>query len=103
MGYEDAIAALADPSRRAILDRLRQGALPVGVIAKDLPISRPAVSQHLRILTDAGLLVVRKDGNRRLYALSPGGAADLRTYIDSLWGNAFDAYLSQAKSTQKEE
>jgi len=92
MTYEDAIAALADPSRRAIVDRLRAGALPVGAIATGLPISRPAVSQHLRVLSDAGLLTVTCAGNRRLYALSPQGVAALRRYLDTLWDDAMACF-----------
>ena len=92
MNYEDAIAALADPSRRAIVDRLRGGALPVGAIADGLPISRPAVSQHLRVLTDSGLLVVEAQGNRRLYGLSPEGVAALRRYLDGLWDDALASF-----------
>lgn len=92
MNYEDAIAALADPSRRAIVDRLRSGALPVGAIAEGLPISRPAVSQHLRVLADSGLLTVQASGNRRLYALSPEGVAALRAYLDTLWDDALACF-----------
>ena len=92
MDYQSAIAALADPSRQAIVERLRGGPLPVGRIAEGLPISRPAVSQHLRVLSDAGLLSVRAEGNRRLYALSPDGVAALRRYLDALWDDAFTAF-----------
>ena len=92
MDYQSAIAALADPSRQAIVERLRRGPLAVGRIAEGLPISRPAVSQHLRVLSDAGLLSVRADGNRRLYALSPDGVAALRQYLDALWDDAFTAF-----------
>lgn len=92
MDYTVAIAALADPSRRAIVDKLRSGALPVGAIAQDLPISRPAVSQHLRVLSDAGLLNVQADGNRRIYGLSPEGVAAIRAYFDTLWDDALACF-----------
>ena len=92
MDYTDAIAALADPSRRAIVDKLREGPLPVGAIASDLPISRPAVSQHLRVLSDAGLLHVQAAGNRRIYGLSPEGVAAIRAYFDTLWDDALAAF-----------
>ncbi len=97
MNYEDAISALADPSRRAIVERLRSGALPVGEIADGLPISRPAVSQHLRVLSDAGLLFCESHGNRRLYAISPEGVAALRAYLDSLWDDALTCFETAAK------
>ena len=96
MIYEDAIAALADPSRRAIVERLRTGALPVGQIASDLPISRPAVSQHLKVLSDAGLLTCDVQGNRRLYAISPDGIAALRAYLDCLWDDALACFAKAA-------
>ena len=97
MDYETAIAALADPSRRAIVDRLRDGPAPVGAIADGLPISRPAVSQHLRVLSDAGLLTATADGTRRLYALSPDGVAALRAWLDTLWTDAMTAFAEAAK------
>ena len=92
MNYEEAIAALADPSRRAIVEKLRAGALPVRSIADGLPISRPAVSQHLRVLTDAGLLEAEARGNSRYYAISPEGVAALRRYLDGLWDDALACF-----------
>lgn len=94
---EAILAALADPTRRAIVTRLRTGALPVGALADGLPVSRPAVSQHLRVLSDAGLLEVRQSGTRRLYHLSPEGVAALRQYLDVLWGDALAGLLSAAR------
>lgn len=99
MTYESAIAALADPTRRAILDRLRAQPLAVGELARDLPVSRPAVSQHLRILTDAGLLSVTTEGTRRIYALSPEGVAQLRAYVETLWDDALTAFGEDAFDT----
>lgn len=103
MNYEDAIAALADPSRRAIVDRLRQGPSPVGEIADELPISRPAVSQHLRVLSDAGLLTCSSCGNKRLYALSPEGVDTLRRYLDSLWDDALACFANAAIDAKEQE
>jgi DNA-binding transcriptional ArsR family regulator len=103
MNYEDAITALADPTRRVIIDRLRSGALPVGAIAKGMKISRPAVSQHLRVLSDAGLLTVTPQGNRRLYAIAPDGVDDLRRYLDSLWDDALAAFTQAAADQAKEK
>ena len=91
---EAALEALADPTRRAIVARLRQRPLPVGVIARDLPVSRPAVSSHLRILSDAGLVTHRSVGTRNLYALRPEGFANLRGWLDSLWGDALTAFAA---------
>lgn len=102
MDYENAITALADPTRRVIIDRLRSGALPVGAIAKGMNISRPAVSQHLRVLSDAGLLTVTPAGNRRLYAIAPEGIAGLRAYLDTLWDDALSAFARAAEEKAKE-
>ncbi|MDP5084702.1 MAG: metalloregulator ArsR/SmtB family transcription factor [Yoonia sp.] len=102
MTYLDAIAALADPTRRVIIDRLRSGPLPVGAIAKGMDISRPAVSQHLRVLSDAGLLTVTPEGNRRLYAIAPEGVDALRRYLDTLWDDALAAFARAATEKAKE-
>lgn len=97
MTYEMTIAALADPTRRLVLDALRAGPLPVGALAQKVPVSRPAVSQHLRVLTDAGLLTVRCKGTRRLYSIDPRGADDLRRYLDTLWDDVLAAYARAAR------
>ena len=97
MTYEMTIAALADPTRRAILDALRTGPLPVGRVAAGLPVSRPAVSQHLKVLSDAGLVAVTCQGTRRLYAIDQCGADDLRRYLDRMWDDALAAYTKAAK------
>jgi len=101
MDYQDAITALADPTRRDIIDRLRGGALPVAAIAQGMPISRPAVSQHLRVLSDAGLLTVTPAGNRRLYAIAPEGVDGLRKYLDTLWDDALTAFARAAHEKAK--
>ena len=101
MTYEKAIAALADPTRRAILAQLKGAPKPVGILATRLPVSRPAVSQHLKVLCDAGLLQVTPKGTRRLYGLAPRGAAELRAYLDSLWDDALDAFAVRAKDIAK--
>ena len=85
MTYEMTIAALAAPTRRAILACLRDGALSVGRIADGLPVSRPAVSQHLKVMSDAGIVAVISVGTRRLYTIAPKGADDLRRYLVSMW------------------
>ncbi len=103
MTYEDAISALADPTRRAILDRLRAGPAAVGAVAEGLPVSRPAVSQHLRVLSDAGLVTMTPAGNHRLYSLAPTGIDSLRHYLDSLWDDALAAFqrATEEKAKQK--
>ena len=87
--------ALGDPTRRAIFEQLRRGPRAVGEIAGKLPVSRPAVSQHLRVLKEAGLVTERRDGTRRLYRLDPDGLGELRDYFDQFW----DAALADFKAT----
>jgi DNA-binding transcriptional ArsR family regulator len=100
MAYEDAIGALADPTRRAVFERLRHGPRPVGEIARGLPVSRPAVSQHLRVLRQAGLVRERRDGTRRYYSVDGAGLADVRSYIEGFWGEALDAFKAAAESDE---
>ena len=88
--------ALGDLTRCAVFERLRHGPLAVGALARDLPVSRPAVSQHLRILKHAHLVVDRPEGNRRLYALNPAGVEALRAYFDRFWDQALAAYKRAA-------
>ncbi len=106
MTYENTvaskIAALADPNRRALLERLRAGPLAVGALAGELPISRPAVSQHLKVLSDAGLLIVEPKGSRRLYRLAPRGLDDLRAWLDGLWDDALAGFAARAREIAKE-
>jgi len=89
--------ALGDPTRRAILERLRGGAKAVVELAEGLPVSRPAVSQHLRVLEDAGLVVARRHGTRRLYRLDPDGLDELRAALDSFWSDALAAFAAAAQ------
>jgi len=89
--------ALGDATRRAILARLSRGPMPVGELARGFPVSRPAISQHLRILKDAGLVVDRPEGNRRLYGLNPEGFDSLREHFDRLWSRALDAFKNKAE------
>jgi DNA-binding transcriptional ArsR family regulator len=87
-----ALNALGDPTRRRIFERLADGPLPVGRLARDLPVSRPAVSQHLKVLKDAGLVVDRQIGTRRLYSVDPGGVDAVRSYLDRFWERSLEAY-----------
>jgi DNA-binding transcriptional ArsR family regulator len=84
--------ALGDPTRREILDRLRQGPSSVGALADALPVSRPAVSQHLKVLTTAGLVGHRQDGTRHVYHLDPAGLDALRTWLDGFWQDALGSF-----------
>ena len=97
MAYAEALSALADPTRRTVFERLRSGPRPVGELAAGLPVSRPAVSQHLRVLKDAGLVRERTEGTRRFYSIDPRSLEDLRAYFDSFWDDALAAFKQQAE------
>ena len=99
----DGFAALADPTRRAVFEHLRRGPRPVGDIARALPVSRPAVSQHLRVLKEAGLVTERKEGTRRLYRIDPDGLAAIRDYFDDFWNEALAAFKATAESEGREQ
>ncbi len=88
--------ALGDPTRRAVLELVRSHERPVVDIARHLPVSRPAVSQHLRVLKEAGLVRDRQDGNRRLYSVDPRGLAALRDYLGRFWDTALAAFAEAA-------
>ncbi len=88
----DPFAALGDPTRRAILERLAVRPRPVGELASELPVSRPAVSQHLKVLKDAGLVIDREEGTRRIYRVQPDGIEKLRSYLDGFWKTALAGY-----------
>jgi DNA-binding transcriptional ArsR family regulator len=87
-----AFEALGDPTRRAVFEAVAIGPHPVGGIAAGLPVSRPAVSQHLRVLKEAGLVRDRRDGNRRVYSVDPAGLAALREYVERYWDRALAAF-----------
>jgi len=99
MAYATALAALSDPTRRLVLERLIAAPRPVGEIAEDLPVSRPAVSQHLKVLKGAGLVTERRVGTRHVYAANPQALGELRAYIEAMWR---DALASIAKTIDKE-
>ena len=98
-----ALRALQDPTRQAIIDRLRRRPRAVGELAGELPVSQPAVSQHLAVLRDAGLVTARREGRRRVYALRPEGLAPLRAYVESMWEDALAAYAASFGSDPDEE
>jgi DNA-binding transcriptional ArsR family regulator len=97
----EALGTLGDPTRRAIFERLANGSCAVVELARDLPISRPAVSQHLKVLGDAGLVTHRQAGNRRLYQLDPKGVAALREYLDEFWNRSLAAFKAAAENDGK--
>ena len=93
-GHELVLDALGDPTRRRILARLRQGPCAVGELAAGLPVSRPAVSQHLRVLGRAGLVTSRREGTRNLYAAAPEGLAELRRWVDGMWSDVLGGFAA---------
>ena len=99
MAYANALAVLADPTRRQVFERLRGGPRPVNMIAAGLPVSRPAVSQHLKVLKDAGLVEERSEGVRRIYSLRREGLLELRAWLDSFWGDALEAFRLEAEKS----
>ena len=101
MAYRNAIDALGDPTRRAIFERLRSGPLAVVDIADELPVSRPAVSQHLRVLREAGLVTERREGTRRLYRIDPDGLGEVRDYFDDFWNEALAAFKATAEEERR--
>ena len=98
----DGWTALGDPTRRAIFERLAEQPRAVGELAGELPVSRPAVSQHLKVLKEAGLVVDRPVGNRRVYQLDPDGVGALRAQLDGFWTKALAAFKAAAEQPTKE-
>ena len=98
---QEALQALGDPTRREIFERLTAGPLAVGELAQELPISRPAVSQHLRVLKDAGLVFDRPAGTRRVYQVDPAAVAALREYFDSFWSHALESFRAAAEEQEQ--
>jgi DNA-binding transcriptional ArsR family regulator len=96
--YDKAFDALGDPTRRAILEQLIRGPLAVGELARRVPVSRPAVSQHLRVLKEARLVQDRESGARRIYQISPEGIAKMRAYLDTFWERALEQLKASAEN-----
>jgi DNA-binding transcriptional ArsR family regulator len=103
MTYPAALTALADPTRRTIFERLADRPCAVVELASELPVSRPAVSQHLKVLKDAGLVIDRPAGNRRIYRVDPQGVAALRTYLDQFWSRSLQAFKDTVEQHDKEK
>ena len=102
MAYGTALQCLSDPTRRRVFERLRSGPLAVGAIAKGLPVTRPAVSQHLKALKDAGLVRDRAEGARRVYYIDPDGLGELRRWLDQFWDDALEAFRREAEAHAEE-
>jgi DNA-binding transcriptional ArsR family regulator len=98
----DAWSALGDPTRRAIFERLAERPCAVVELAGGMPVSRPAVSQHLKVLKEAGLVIDEPAGNRRIYRISPNGLADLRSDLDRFWRGALAAYKTAVEQPEQE-
>jgi len=98
----DGLAALGDPTRRAIFEHLADRPYAVGELARELPVSRPAVSQHLKVLKAAGLVVDRSAGTRRIYQLDPDGVDALRAYLDQFWNRALAAYKTAVERQEED-
>ena len=96
----DQFTALADPTRRKLFERLARRAVPVGELARGIEISRPAVSQHLKVLKLAGLLTVRKHGTQRIYAVDPKGVEAMRAYLDKFWDRALQQFKLEAERSE---
>lgn len=103
MTYSDALTALADPTRRSVFERLAGGDRSVGEIAAELPVSRPAVSQHLRVLKEAGLIGERRVGTRRYYSLRRDGLVELRDYVEGFWEEALASFKRAAERGEEDE
>jgi DNA-binding transcriptional ArsR family regulator len=97
-----AFVALSDPTRRAVFETLAGGPRAVGEIARDLPVSRPAVSQHLKLLKEAGLVTDRSEGTRRIYQIDPAGLGAMRAWLDQFWESALAAFAAEVERTEKE-
>jgi DNA-binding transcriptional ArsR family regulator len=97
MPYDQALSALGDATRRAVLEQLRRGPASVGEIADRMPVSRPAVSQHLKVLKDACLVIDEADGARRVYAVDPHGLAEIRSWLDRFWDQSLQAFKAEVE------
>jgi DNA-binding transcriptional ArsR family regulator len=97
MAYSNALTALADPTRRHVFEQLRSGPKPVGRIAEAMPVSRPAVSQHLKVLKEAGLVREHREGARHLYEIDPKGLGALRRWLDQFWLSALDTFQAEVE------
>ena len=101
MAYDKALAALSDPTRRAVFEAVAKQPQSVGALAQGMPVSRPAVSQHLKVLSDAGLVEVSAKGTRRIYKLRVEGVAELRAYLDQFWDKVLLAFSEEVEKLEE--
>src|ERR1700687_3186083 len=101
MGYQEVFEALGDETRRRVFEQLRGGPVAVGEIARALPVSRPAVSKHLRVLADAGLVRYQSAGTRNLYQVDPRGLGEVRTWLDGFWDEALRRFAEQVQRDRR--
>ena len=102
MTYKAALQCLSDPTRREVFERLRGGPKSVGVLAAGMPVSRPAVSQHLKALKDAGLVKDHAEGTRRVYYIDPDGLGELRRWLDGFWDDALEAFKNEVEQPKSQ-
>lgn len=100
MTYAKALHCLSDPTRRQVFERLRSGPQSVGALARGLPVSRPAVSQHLKVLKAAGLVSHRSEGARRVYFIDPDGLGELRQWVDRFWSDSLRSFSNEVAASQ---
>jgi DNA-binding transcriptional ArsR family regulator len=100
MTYAMALQCLSDPTRRRVFEKLRLGPQSVGALARGLPVSRPAVSQHLKALKAAGLVTDQSEGTRRVYHIDPDGLGELRRWLDQFWGDALESFKREVEKPQ---
>jgi DNA-binding transcriptional ArsR family regulator len=103
MAYDMALTALADPTRRRVFERLKSGPRSVGAIARGMTVSRPAVSQHLKVLKMAGLVTDRPEGTRRVYYIDPHGLGALRAWLDQFWDQALAAFQAEVETSNRKD
>ena len=101
MAYEAALVALSEPTRRAVFERVVERPRSVGELAAGLPVSRPAVSQHLKVLKDAGLIHEQRAGTQRIYSADPQALGEVRSYVDAMWRGALDAFAEAAEDAAR--
>lgn len=103
MTYDKSLLALSDPTRRQVFEAIAAQPSSVGALAAGLPVSRPAVSQHLKVLSDAGLVHARADGTRRIYTVRKEGLSDLRAYLDQFWGDVLQSFADEIQNESEND
>ncbi|MEZ5279151.1 MAG: metalloregulator ArsR/SmtB family transcription factor [Acidimicrobiales bacterium] len=103
MANEAALQAIGNPTRRRVLELLRSGERTVGELTEEMPITQGAVSQHLKVLKDAGIVQVRSEGTRHLYSVDLGGLGEIRAWVDSFWDDVLDAFVRHAEQPDSEK